>query len=644
MRRSKSNPAKYTRGYRRISQRRMTEHDDDEEEEMERLRGVLATTAEQMQSARADTAVETPAELNDSILELNDEPVYGEDEADVILPGHRPKKSKQAPRVHLTDEELRQASRLHKKTQRKLQQLEERATRKRERADVYARLEASAVNPQQRLLLQSSSALGQKRTKRQELQRLLQKERAGLELTEEERGVLYADRPEEPEPASFNETMPSAPAKVESSPNTARKKRKRKEAQGDSDQKTDESIQSTQSSKVDSGVLPVEPEETNAKAPSVNAAPATSAAASSFAAQMMASLTQLKTMSTADGEKAVEEKRRAEEERERLEVEKHKPAKRYVPSEPAKLQTAATLGLKQQPQLVSTCKVMEITRPPEIQACRYDLPVSAMEFEVMDAIRNNDVTIICGETGSGKSTQIPQFIYESGMTLLPEHVAAGPDHFLIGITQPRRVAAVSTAKRVCYEMGQGNGQTIPNKGKGGSLVAYQTRYERAGLGDKTHIKFMTDGILLQEIQSDLLLRKYSVIVLDEAHERNLNTDVLIGLLSVAIPLRSQAAKEGSWVPLKLVIMSATLRVEDFTANDKLFASLAPPAVVTIPGRTYPVTIHHSKVTELDNYGRCLVRLSMVHGALSSLTYISLQRTLHSRRFARFTKSCRKVAY
>jgi ATP-dependent RNA helicase DHX37/DHR1 len=197
---------------------------------------------------------------------------------------------------------------------------------------------------------------------------------------------------------------------------------------------------------------------------------------------------------------------------------------------------------------------------------------------------------------TGKSTQVPQFLYESGLSSLGTQS-------LIGVTQPRRVAAVSTAKRVCYEMGQGNGQTIQATSKGkGNLVAYQTRYETAGLGADTHIKFMTDGILLKEIQSDLLLRKYSCIILDEAHERNLNTDVLIGLLSVAIPLRKEAAAEADSdiAPLKLVIMSATLRVEDFTGNKLLFPS-TPPVVVRIPGRTHPVTIHHSKTTELDDY-------------------------------------------
>lgn len=211
------------------------------------------------------------------------------------------------------------------------------------------------------------------------------------------------------------------------------------------------------------------------------------------------------------------------------------------------------------------------------------------------------------ETGSGKSTQVPQFLYEAGFSAQAKQDK--DNHLLIGITQPRRVAAVSTAKRVCYEMGHGDGQTIRSSrkdGTNGNLVAYQTRYETAGLGGATHIKFMTDGILLQEIQSDLLLRKYGAIVIDEAHERNLNTDVLLGLLSVALPLRRKAADEGSLPPLKLVIMSATLKVEDFTENTRLFPKdengvARRPALVKVPGRTFPVSIHHSKVTELDNY-------------------------------------------
>jgi ATP-dependent RNA helicase DHX37/DHR1 len=102
-------------------------------------------------------------------------------------------------------------------------------------------------------------------------------------------------------------------------------------------------------------------------------------------------------------------------------------------------------------------------------------------------------------------------------------------HGMIGVTQPRRVAAVSTAQRVAVELNTPCGR--------GGKVAYQIRYDSSGVTPDTRIKFMTDGILLQEISSDFLLRRYSVILLDEAHERNLNTDVLLGLLSRAIPLR-----------------------------------------------------------------------------------------------------------
>lgn len=156
-------------------------------------------------------------------------------------------------------------------------------------------------------------------------------------------------------------------------------------------------------------------------------------------------------------------------------------------------------------------RVLPVERPEEVNATRYNLPVSTVEYEIIDSIRNNSVTIICSETGSGKSTQVPQFLYESGFTLGNAQARGEDDGLLICVTQPRRVAAVSTAKRVCYEMGHSKdkGQSIQGKRGEGNTVAYQTKYETAGLGPKTRIKFMTDGILLQEIKSDLLLRKYA---------------------------------------------------------------------------------------------------------------------------------------
>lgn len=264
-----------------------------------------------------------------------------------------------------------------------------------------------------------------------------------------------------------------------------------------------------------------------------------------------------------------------------------------------------------------------------------------MEFEILEAIRACSVTIVCAETGSGKSTQIPQYLYEHGFASTMStstHVDDTASHGMIGITQPRRVAAVSTAQRVAYEM-QCTTSSTSNRGSGNAssgndntstsnchkipprsnnLVAYQTRYETAGLGNRTRLKFMTDGILLQEIQSDLLLRQYSVIVLDEAHERNLNTDVLLGLLSMALPLRQQAAAEADSgiSPLKVVIMSATLRVSDFTKG-LLFRNLKiPPAVVEVPGRTHPVTIHHAKHSAMNNYEEAALRKTLqIHGKL-----------------------------
>jgi ATP-dependent RNA helicase DHX37/DHR1 len=453
-------------------------------------------------------------------------------------------------------------------------------------------------------------------TKKQILQKLLQKERAGITLTEEEKELLYPERivEEPPEEVPATRSKPAPPVagkKPEKSievgteedggtkkNNKTKNKGKAKKA---NDEKEDEVDAMDTDTKADSDT------EQEEKIEKTESKPAESGF--NFAAQMMASLSQLNQDSTQDRLK--KEARAKDEEEEEMPLPSNKV---YVPSEPTVLKTAAALGM-QSVALDSKRKVMRITRPEAIEKARYDLPVSAMEFEIMDAIRNNDVTILCGETGSGKSTQVPQFLYEGGFSV---NSSDSSKSFLIGITQPRRVAAVSTAKRVCHEVGQGDGQVIKSSGKKGNLVSYQTRYETAGLGSETRVKFMTDGILLQEIQSDLLLRKYSVIVLDESHERNLNTDVLIGLLSVALPLRKKAAEEDpSLVPLKLILMSATLRVEDFTKNDKLFPT-GPPTVVTVPGRTHPVTIHHSKATELDDYGK--LKLVFYVSRISNTSY------------------------
>lgn len=132
-----------------------------------------------------------------------------------------------------------------------------------------------------------------------------------------------------------------------------------------------------------------------------------------------------------------------------------------------------------------------------------------------------------------------------------------------------------------------------------SKIQILCRYHKA-VGADTSLKFMTDGILLRELQQDFLLKRYSVLVVDEAHERSLNTDLLLGMLSRIVPLRN--TMHADWVasggfgepiyPLKLIIMSATLRIQDFTANQRLFAT--PPPVINVPARMFPVTVHFSR--------------------------------------------------
>nr|XP_056715451.1 probable ATP-dependent RNA helicase DHX37 [Euleptes europaea] len=246
-----------------------------------------------------------------------------------------------------------------------------------------------------------------------------------------------------------------------------------------------------------------------------------------------------------------------------------------------------------------------VDRSPEIQEARLKLPILAEEQVIMEAVNENPMVIICGETGSGKTTQVPQFLYEAGYAS-----SSG----IIGITEPRRVAAVSMSQRVAKEMNLSH-----------RVVSYQIRYEGNVTAD-TRIKFMTDGVLLKEIQKDFLLSKYRVVILDEAHERSVYTDILIGLLSRIVPLRT---KKGH--PLKLIVMSATLRVEDFTSNTKLFP--APPPVIQVDARQFPVAVHFNKRTPLDDYaGECFRKVCKIHRMLPPggiLVFLTGQAEVHS---------------
>ncbi|CAH9098655.1 unnamed protein product [Cuscuta epithymum] len=268
--------------------------------------------------------------------------------------------------------------------------------------------------------------------------------------------------------------------------------------------------------------------------------------------------------------------------------------------------------------------VVHVIRPKEVEEKRKDLPIVMMEQEIMEAINENTCVIICGETGCGKTTQVPQFLYEAGFGLNSRRGG------IIGVTQPRRVAVLATAKRVSFELGFHLGKE----------VGFQVRHDRK-VGSNCSIKFMTDGILLREVQNDFLLRRYSVIILDEAHERSLNTDILVGMLSRVIRERQREfleqqkkilsgntiSDEEKIYPLKLVLMSATLRVEDFVAGGRVFPD--PPPVIEVPTRQYPVTTHFSKRTEIVDYvGQAYKKVLSIHKRLPSggiLVFVTGQR-------------------
>lgn len=219
---------------------------------------------------------------------------------------------------------------------------------------------------------------------------------------------------------------------------------------------------------------------------------------------------------------------------------------------------------------------IELTRA-DIELSRRKLPSYAAKSALLQLIRDNQIMVIIGETGSGKTTQLAQYIYEAG-------ICAGGQ--LIGCTQPRRVAAISVAKRVALEMDAELGQE----------VGYAIRFEDE-TSEKTKIKFMTDGILLREALLDETLEKYGCIVIDEAHERSLNTDIVLGMLKRLLSRRRD---------LKVIITSATMNAAKFS---KFFGS-AP--LFTIPGRTYPKKLIYSKSPVEDYVEAAVMQTVSIH--------------------------------
>lgn len=220
-------------------------------------------------------------------------------------------------------------------------------------------------------------------------------------------------------------------------------------------------------------------------------------------------------------------------------------------------------------EIMAINEVFTVFRCPNrldsIQQQRMKLDIFYEESEIVSIIKYNLITFIQGNTGCGKTTQIPQFLFENGFA------AAG----LIGVTQPRRFSAVSISSRINSEMNE-------------QYCGYKIKYEN-NISKHTKIKILTEGVLFKEIQSDFLLKNYSVIILDEVHERSTNSDILVGLLSKIVQIRMKMK-----IPLRLVLMSATL---DPTCYNKV---LGEYALVTLKSKQFEISVFFEDQTP-ENY-------------------------------------------
>lgn len=216
------------------------------------------------------------------------------------------------------------------------------------------------------------------------------------------------------------------------------------------------------------------------------------------------------------------------------------------------------------------CHPKSLNNAPATISYPEELPVSARRQEIAEAIKNNQVVVVSGETGSGKTTQLPKICLELGR-------GRGA---LIGHTQPRRIAARSVATRIASELGEELGNTI----------GFQVRFTDV-VSSKTMVKLMTDGILLAEIRTDPLLKRYDTIIVDEAHERSLNIDFILGYLARLLPRRPD---------LKVIITSATIDSQRFAEHFSRPSSPVP--IIEVSGRTYPVEIRYRPLDGSDTQG------------------------------------------
>ena len=247
--------------------------------------------------------------------------------------------------------------------------------------------------------------------------------------------------------------------------------------------------------------------------------------------------------------------------------------------------------------LSSSTSMKPITSPNQ-------LPIHSMRKKIVQTVFSNDCCIFLGETGCGKTTQIPRFLYEAREKKFKNIInkKSQRNRNLICCTQPRRVAAISVAERVASEINQPCGE----------LIGYSVRFDES-VSRRTKIKYMTDGMLLREALLDPYLRQYAIIILDEAHERTLHTDLLFGIVKQALDYRKKSKKN----PLHVLVMSATMNVDLFSN----YFHQAP--VLYLQGRQYPIDVFHVQDIQTDYIHASLITLFQVkinHEELVCLFY------------------------
>ncbi|KAF3706694.1 putative ATP-dependent RNA helicase DHX33 [Channa argus] len=249
------------------------------------------------------------------------------------------------------------------------------------------------------------------------------------------------------------------------------------------------------------------------------------------------------------------------------------------------------------------------TIPIDVQ--RKQLPIHQAKPQLLTQLRQLHNAIVIGETGSGKTTQIPQYLYEAGIGR----------QGIVAITQPRRVAAISLAGRVAEE----------KRTQLGKLVGYTVRFEDV-TSSETKLKFMTDGMLLREAIGDPLLLRYTVVILDEAHERTVHTDVLFGVVKTAQRRRRELNK----IPLKVIVMSATMDVDLFSE----YFNKSP--VLYLEGRQHPIQIYYTKQPQSDYLQAALVSVFQIHQE-APLSHDILVFMTGQEEIEALAKTCRDIA-